>query len=104
MDRTKNGSIPTQVNITSLKDLARWDQSKRIGRRVKHNKENVINQQYYVPLSRIEQALVDYASGQFQFKKEVAKKHKMSAQTLVRHANFRGVTFIKKDSEDEIKA
>ncbi|CAK3618247.1 hypothetical protein VCRA213O314_700003 [Vibrio crassostreae] len=43
---------------------------------------------------------MDYASGQFRFKKEVAKKYKMSAQTLVRHANLRGISFIKKDAED----
>ncbi|MEZ9024942.1 MULTISPECIES: hypothetical protein [unclassified Vibrio] len=100
MNRKEGGSISTRSNLVSLQDLARWNQEKRIGRRTTHNKENVVNQQYHVPQSRLEQALVDYASGQFRFKKEVAKKYKMSAQTLVRHANLRGISFIKKDAED----
>lgn len=100
MNRKEGGSISTRSNLISLQDLARWNQEKRIGRRTTHNKENVVNRQYHVPQSRLEQALVDYASGQFRFKKEVAKKYKMSAQTLVRHANLRGISFIKKDAED----
>ena len=100
MNRKEGGSISTRSNLISLQDLARWNQDKRIGRRTKHNKENVVNQQYHVPQNRLEQALVDYVSGQFRFKKEVAKKYKMSAQTLVRHANLRGISFIKKDAED----
>ncbi|MCF7506050.1 MULTISPECIES: hypothetical protein [Vibrio] len=100
MTKNKGSSIPNKCNLVSLQDLARWNQDKRIGRRTKHNEENIVNQQYRVPLSRLEQALVDYASGQFRFKKEVAKKYKMSAQTLVHHANLRGISFIKKDAED----
>ncbi|TKE93614.1 hypothetical protein FCV53_04835 [Vibrio sp. F12] len=100
MNRKEGGSISTRSNLISLQDLARWNQEKRMGRRTTHNKENVVNRQYHVPQSRLEQALVDYASGQFRFKKEVAKKYKMSAQTLVHHANLRGICFIKKDTED----
>ncbi|CAK3980917.1 DNA-binding protein [Vibrio crassostreae] len=100
MNRKEGGSISTRSNIIPLQDLARWNQEKRMGRRTTHNKENVVNRQYHVPQSRLEQALVDYASGQFRFKKEVAKKYKMSAQTLVHHANLRGICFIKKDTED----
>ena len=97
--KEEGGSISTRSNLISLQDLARWNQERRIGRRTTHNKENVVNRQYHVPQSRLEQALVDYASGQFRFKKEVAKKYKMSAQTLVRNANLRGISFIKKDAE-----
>lgn len=100
MTKNKGSSIPNKSNLVSLQDLARWNQDKRIGRRTNHNKENVVNRQYHVPQSRLEQALMDYASGQFRFKKEVAKKYKISAQTLVRHANLRGIRFIKKDAED----
>ena len=97
--KEEDDSISTRSNLISLQDLARWNQERRIGRRTTHNKENVVNRQYHVPQSRLEQALVDYASGQFRFKKEVAKKYKMSAQTLVRNANLRGISFIKKDAE-----
>lgn len=100
MNRKEGGSISTRSNLISLQDLARWNQEKRMGRRTTHNKENVVNRQNHVPQSRLEQALVDYASGQFRFKKEVAKKYKISAQTLVHHANLRGISFIKKDAED----
>ncbi|MEZ9292487.1 hypothetical protein AB4251_26710 [Vibrio lentus] len=100
MTKNKGSSIPNKSNLVSLQDLTHWNQDKRIGRRTTHNKENVVNQQYHVPQNRLEQALVDYVSGQFRFKKEVAKKYKMSAQTLVRHANLRGINFIKKDAED----
>ncbi|MFA0013779.1 hypothetical protein AB4391_10555 [Vibrio lentus] len=59
------------------------------------NQSNVVNQQYRTPKEKIRRALEDYASGQFKFKKDVAKKHNLSTPTLVRHANLRGVTFIK---------
>ena len=69
MNRKEGGSISTRSNLISLQELARWNQEKRIGRRTTHNKENVVNRQYHVPQSRLEQAIVDYASGQFRFKK-----------------------------------
>ncbi|NOH36401.1 hypothetical protein [Vibrio chagasii] len=65
MTKNKGSSIPNKSNLVSLQDLARRNQDKRLGRRTTHNKENVVNQQYHVPQSRLEQALVDYVSDQF---------------------------------------
>ncbi|WP_061039964.1 hypothetical protein [Vibrio coralliirubri] len=99
MIKNKGGSSSTKIDFSSLQDLTRWNYNKRIGHRKQHNKENVVNKQYQVPINIIDQALLDYRSGKFQFKKDVAKKHQISVQTLVHHANIRCITFNKKDSE-----
>ncbi|MFA0154501.1 hypothetical protein [Vibrio sp. 10N.261.46.A3] len=85
---------------TSLRALTRWSQDNRTDRGQNNpNKKNVINQQYSVPQETIALALSDYVSGNFKYKKEIAKKHSISTQTLVRHANDRELVFVKQGAQ-----
>lgn len=99
MMKNQGRSRTNKIDFSLLQELTRWNYNKRIGQRKKHNRENVVNKQYQVPINIIDQALLDYISGDFQFKKDVANKHQISVQTLVHHANIRGVSFNKKEFE-----
>ncbi|MFA0033327.1 hypothetical protein AB4355_13885 [Vibrio sp. 10N.261.49.A12] len=80
--------------MSRLVDLTRWCRGNSTFR-ANANKSNVINQQYRIPQIRIEKALLDYASGRFQCKRDVARKHQISTRTLTRYADLYRVDFVK---------
>ena len=86
------------MKFEQLEALTHWGEKNRTIRK-NINKYNVVNNQYRTSEERINQALLDYSSGLFEFKKSVALKNNISPPTLIRHANLRGVEFIKKDKD-----
>lgn len=86
------------MKFEQLEALTHWGEKNRTIRK-NINKDNVVNNQYRTTKEKINQALLDYSSGLFEFKKSVALKNNISHPTLIRHANLRGVEFIKKAPE-----
>lgn len=86
------------MKFEQLESLTHWGEKNRTIRKT-INKDNVVNNQYRTTKEKINQALLDYSSGLFEFKKSVALKNNISTPTLIRHANLRGIEFIKKAPE-----
>lgn len=94
MKKHKGNSTSDNTNQTSLKELTRWSKHTRSRESITYNTNNVINHQTTISKERLNQALLDYTSGNFQSKEEVAIKHKISTQTLIKYARLRDVSFI----------
>ncbi|PTP05050.1 hypothetical protein CWO17_11555 [Vibrio sp. 10N.286.45.A3] len=91
MKKYKENSTSDDTNQTRLKELTRWSKHARSRERTNYNTSNVINHQPKISKERLNQALLDYTSGNFQSKEEVAIKHKISTQTLIKYARLRDV-------------
>ncbi|MCC4784504.1 hypothetical protein BCU33_013070 [Vibrio lentus] len=88
------------MKFEQLEALTHWGEKNRTIR--KHlNKDNIVNTKYRTAEEKINQALLDYSSGLFEFKKSVALKNNISVPTLIHHANLNGVEFVKKDPDSD---
>jgi hypothetical protein len=89
MKNIKNRILETD----NLKSLTRWNKYN-----IKENKNtnNILNSKTRTPDNKINHALLDYSSGEFTFKKDIAYKHNISLPSLVRHAKLNNINFVKK--------
>ena len=98
---TKNNNN-TKLSQTTLDELTRWRKRTHSRERLNYNTSNIVNLKPNIPQERINQALSDYSSGNFPSKKEVAKKHKISTQTLINHAKTHGVKFLQGNLQPKV--
>ncbi|MBB1465937.1 hypothetical protein H5300_22005 [Vibrio sp. SG41-7] len=97
MPHSKETSVQTHVlKSEHLQSLTRWKKNK--SGNSNSNSNSNLKKQHKALAHKIEQALSDYSSGQFKFKKDVAKKHNISTPTLLRHAKINECEFVKKTS------
>ena len=96
MKKYTENSTSYDPNQTRLKELTRWRKHSTSKERTNYNTSNIINHQPEISKERLHQALLDYVSGNFQSKEDVAIKHKISTQTLTKYARLQNISFIKK--------